>query len=361
MAAATVYESVSTGAPVQGQLFAGKKFFLIQRLPLRSTFIERITNNGGSIVTLEKRADYLIADHHARDPPPGSISYSFIDASIKQGRLADPENHRAGSPVGTPRPAGSSNQPPKGGRNPYTAEEDRILYKWVRDYEARGGAASGNEIYKQLEEKYPRHTWQSWRDRYLKQLRNRPPSAFNIPDNAPPSPPSDVIVESTVKTERPKKATPEKIIPAAAPSTIGPPSRTGGRENYTVRDFDSLFNKKDWEELYAFVEEIQSRTGDEYTAAWAAWADTKTQSAEQWRQYFEKVVLPQWKRDPVWKRKEIRKEVEARYDEQATQKASQESQGHTELGKVTVKQDPGLKDQPSQNWSQVWLSSSTCA
>lgn len=36
----------------------------------------------------------------------------------------------------------------------------------------------------------PRHTWQSWRDRWVKYLKKTPGPAF-VPTNAPPTPPSD--------------------------------------------------------------------------------------------------------------------------------------------------------------------------
>lgn len=153
MAAPTVFENVAEDANVQGGLFAGKKFWVAQRVPMRKTFLEDIKNNGGEVVMLEKHADYMIADHFRRDCPPGSISYRFIGESLKKGEIQDPENHLAGPPVGTARAAGSAARPTKGGRAAYTVEEDIILYKWVRDCEAQGGLASGNEIYKQLEAK----------------------------------------------------------------------------------------------------------------------------------------------------------------------------------------------------------------
>lgn len=153
MAAPTVYDNVAEDAQVQGQLFAGKKFWVAQRVPLRNSVLTSIKDNGGEVVILEKHADYMIADHFRRDCPPGSISYNFIKKSLEEGEIQDPANHPAGPPLGSARPAGSAARPTKGGRAAYTADEDRILYKWVRDCEAAGGLASGNEIYKQLEEK----------------------------------------------------------------------------------------------------------------------------------------------------------------------------------------------------------------
>ena len=153
MAAPTVYDNVAEDADVGGQLFAGKKFWVAQRVPMRTKFLADIRSNGGEVVILEKHADYMIADHFRRDCPPGSISYKFIEESLKKGEIQDPESHLAGPPIGTARAAGAAARPTKGGRTAYTADEDRILYKWVRDSEGQGGLASGNEIYKQLEAK----------------------------------------------------------------------------------------------------------------------------------------------------------------------------------------------------------------
>ncbi|KAF1938162.1 hypothetical protein EJ02DRAFT_410981 [Clathrospora elynae] len=303
MAAPTVYTDIADGFDFGGELFAGKKFWVAQRVPSRHRLLDDIKANGGEVVTLEKKADYLIADHFRRDCPPGSISYEFIEKSVRHGELGNPDDHRAGPPLGEAREPGAVNRPAKGSRAAYTPEEDRILHKWVRDAEQSGGLASGNEIYKQLEAKYPRHTWQSWRDRYLKQLRNRPPSAFNIPDNAPPSPPSDQSYE-------PK---PEKT-PAA--NKVSGPGTVRTTDDYGLDDLAALFTSEAWEELYAFVDIIDGLVGEEcYDASWAAWATAQgKQTAAQWRQYYEKIVRPQWLRDPLWKREQIKKKVENKHE-----------------------------------------------
>lgn len=153
MAAPTVYNNVAEGMELEGQLFAGKSFWVAQRVPSRLRLLDDIKANGGEIVLLEKMADYLIADHFRKGCPPGSISYEFVDKSIKAGEMQDPENHRAGPPLGEAREAGAVDRAVKGSRAAYTAEEDRTLYKWVCDAETAGGLVSGNEIYKKLEAK----------------------------------------------------------------------------------------------------------------------------------------------------------------------------------------------------------------
>lgn len=107
------------------------------------------------------------------------------------------------------------------------------------------------------------------------------------------------------------------IIATSKDQTVSKSSPTNNKqaaskEEYTVDQLAATFTAEDWESLYAFVEEIDSYSKDEdsYGKAWAAWAeDRENQTAEQWRQYYEKVIRPQWLRDTVSKREQIRKKV----------------------------------------------------
>jgi hypothetical protein len=155
MAAPTTYQGVADDVVFGegGLLFAGKNFWVAQRVPHRNKTLDDIRANGGTIVPLEKNADYMIADHFRKDCPPGSISYTFLEKSIEWGELENPEDHRCGPRKGDAREAGSLTRPAKGGRVAYTADEDRILYKWIRDAPAQGVSIKGNKIYQQLEAK----------------------------------------------------------------------------------------------------------------------------------------------------------------------------------------------------------------
>lgn len=154
MASAIVYDDVAEGADVAtGDLFEGLKFWVAQRVPNRLALLKKITANGGSTVQLEKQADWLIADHFRKQCPPGSISYEFVEKSIAKGEILDPDDFPAGPRLGTARDPGSIIRPAKGTRAAYTPDEDRQLYKWVRDAQASGVAVSGNELYKKLEAK----------------------------------------------------------------------------------------------------------------------------------------------------------------------------------------------------------------
>ncbi|KAI8931749.1 hypothetical protein NX059_011390 [Plenodomus lindquistii] len=348
MAAPTVYNDVAGGLDIGGQLFAGKKFFVVQRVPSRHRLLDDIKANGGEIVMLEKKADYVIADHLLpKFCPPGSISYEFVDKSISDGHLRDPEDHVAGPPVGEAREPGAINRPTKFGRTAYTAEEDRILYKWVRDCEASGGLSSGNEIYKRLEAKHPSHTWQSWRDRYVKRLKNQPPSAFNIPDNAPPSPPSDQSNQpapSGASSTRPAKQPsqdPESLEPKRRSSVNG---KARAKDDYNLDELATMFATEDWEELYAFVDLIESMPPEGRPEAWTAWAEHQAnQTSDQWQQYYDKVVRPQWMRDPEWKRQQIREKIEKRHEETASQQQQESSETDEKILVVPEQPAPAVE------------------
>lgn len=202
-----VYTGVEGHVAVKGQLFAGKKFFLSQRLPQRSSFIKDIQANGGLVVRLEQQADHLIADHLRSDAPPASLSYTFIEQAIKAGHLPPEDDHRAG-PIRPAARATASSAPTRVTRTPFTAQDDQDLYAWVKHAEAQGVAVKGLELYRQLEAKNPRHTYQSWRERYIKHLIYKPPTAL-------PTPPSERLAAPPVTTD----AAP--MLEAQVPSSSG--------------------------------------------------------------------------------------------------------------------------------------------
>jgi hypothetical protein len=114
-------------------------------------------SNGGEIVKLEKQADLVIADHaRPKHCPAGSISWRYVDQSVKKGELEDIENHRAGPATHMAREVGSG-EPTRKGRTPFTAEDDRILMKWVMQGERAGISSKGNELFKQLEKQVLSH------------------------------------------------------------------------------------------------------------------------------------------------------------------------------------------------------------
>ncbi|KAL3479936.1 TRF2-interacting telomeric protein/Rap1 C terminal domain-containing protein [Aspergillus californicus] len=156
-------------------LFRGMSFWLSQSVPQRSRFKELIQKNGGLVKLLEKEADILLVDHKKRTAnlPPNTYSYQFIEKSIQQGKIADLETCKVGPSA--PRPVGATNISARTRRNPFSIQDDQILWDYMQPLESTPGAhIKGNVIYQGLAEKYPQHTYQSWRDRWLKILRERP-------------------------------------------------------------------------------------------------------------------------------------------------------------------------------------------
>ncbi|KAL4989936.1 Rap1 Myb domain-containing protein [Aspergillus falconensis] len=129
--------------------------------------------NGGIVKLFEKDADVQIVDHKRKNLPANVYSYQFIEKSVQKGRLEDLEAYRAGP--STARPVGATNIPAKGQRSPFTTEEDQLIYDYMQAHEKNPlSSVMGNKIYQLFAENHPGHTWQSWRDRYLKRLRYRP-------------------------------------------------------------------------------------------------------------------------------------------------------------------------------------------
>ncbi|KAI1380107.1 TRF2-interacting telomeric protein/Rap1 C terminal domain-containing protein [Hypoxylon crocopeplum] len=208
MSAPIVYEGVlAPKAPHRNGIFKDKKFWVGQRVPMRHTYIQNIQNNYGQVVPLEKNADYLIFDHVRKDAPSGSLSYKFIEDSIKAGALQNPEEYLCiptsrQSKVGESRPPSSAGTK-KTTRTRFTAEDDSILFGWIAKKERLGEPVSGNTIYKELAAKYPHHTYQSWRDRWVSKLQHLPrPEIESSPSSTgrvakPPSTPSASLPPST--------------------------------------------------------------------------------------------------------------------------------------------------------------------
>ncbi|KAH8816099.1 TRF2-interacting telomeric protein/Rap1 C terminal domain-containing protein [Xylogone sp. PMI_703] len=219
-----VYDGNSNGN--DGTLFEGKKFFLSHRVPFRLRWVDAVRANGGTVVPNEHDADYLIFDHARKNNPPRSISWTFIEQSLKNGELEDPDYHPAGPPEGTVRPLRSS-RPAKNTRTRFTAADDRILRQWVEAAGRRGLPTSGNEIYQQLEVKHPNHTWQSWRDHWVKKLSHLPQlpdSEDNLPDDGPrrvsPARRNNAGRKPS-KIQRSPRERPESVAPSEGAYSLG--------------------------------------------------------------------------------------------------------------------------------------------
>ncbi|PGH17373.1 hypothetical protein AJ80_04828 [Polytolypa hystricis UAMH7299] len=264
MAAITAGSEGLSSSTKPEPLFHNLKFWLTAKLPSRKTFRERIEANGGKIVHLEKDADILLVDHAKKGNPAGTYSYKFVEDSIRSGSRANLEDYRQGPPPGTIRTPGSKLIPVKGRRTPFSAEDDRILYEWVKPIEDQGGPFQGNQIYKQLEAKHPNHTYQSWRDRYIKVVRyHQKPVASGQTQDGPTS--SAAPGATTAREARPSRPTQNKY---------------------------SQFTQRDKIKLLEAAEDVLNVDDGLKDEAWSTFAKNTDHSAKEWESYFKDVILP---------------------------------------------------------------------
>jgi hypothetical protein len=260
--------------PTIGGLFADKSFLVAQRVPMRSNFLDRIRANGGRIVRLETQATYIIADHARNDCPPTSLSYTFIEAAISTGALPDPNHHRAGPAPGYARTVGSTVVPPKATRTPFTPQDDRDLWDWVQAYRNQGvHGIKGNEIYKQLEAINPRHTFQSWRDRYVKRLMANPPPGVQVQPN--------VGLPSTQPAS-------SQVRPSGVDGTVE-------EEPQDEQEDEDEQLSPDAEFLIGNIDDILNIPPEDLDAVWGSLADEEATShitADQWKRLYEEEALP---------------------------------------------------------------------
>ncbi|KAL6352805.1 hypothetical protein LRP88_13278 [Fusarium phalaenopsidis] len=110
-----------------GNIFKDVKFWVAQRVPLRSTWIDDI-----------KRLD----------APPGSYSWKFIEDSVRNGIIQIKDKYRIGPDPDLPRPVGAKHGA-KTTRTPFTKDDDANLARWVLSQ--RSQQQQGNAIYQQYE------------------------------------------------------------------------------------------------------------------------------------------------------------------------------------------------------------------
>ncbi|KAI1178351.1 hypothetical protein F4777DRAFT_114684 [Nemania sp. FL0916] len=157
-------------------VFQGLNFWVSVNLANRTTCMDMIKENGGTVVLKEDKADLLICDP-AKAPARGSYSYRLIADAVKEGSLDSKEDYLCQQVISKPKLT----------RTRFTKEDDEILTRFVMEKEREGERISGNDIYKEFAGNHPHHTWQSWRDRWAKKLKSipRPDSSH---EEAPPQP-----------------------------------------------------------------------------------------------------------------------------------------------------------------------------
>ncbi|KAF7919124.1 uncharacterized protein EAE98_009444 [Botrytis deweyae] len=308
--ASIVYDGVGGG----GVLFEGMKFFILQRVPMRSRWVEIIRSNGGEVEKIEKNAEIIIADGARKDAPPGSISWKFIEDSAKAGKLVGMEEYRCGAAERASERANA--QPAKSTRTPFTAEDDRILTQWVLEGERLGRSTKGNELYKELAERYPHHTYQSWLDhwkRHLLPIYEAGNLHYKRDDNLPcPSREKKSAgkglakpVATRVSHERAQSAVLGGTV--AVPASSAPPKHTSSRPppRPIVSKVSSpetriekpvaggLFTKEDDDLLREEFEYICNLDSSKEIEAWELWTERNGRHpAQEWRNYFHEDFRP---------------------------------------------------------------------
>ena len=336
MAATVVYEGVPNTQGITGTLFAGQKFWFSRTVPQRSWFIENVEANGGQVVQLEKQADILLVDHQRKNAAPGTHSYRYVELSIRNGRLENLDDHVIGATSRVHRPVGSVTMASKGGRNNYTEADDQLLWDWVKPLEDTGQPTAGNEIYKQLEARNPRHTYQSWRDRWLKyvrfqkrevtnqvheedngvqlqasprkQARNaRKGSELEVSQNGGRH--QAVQPATSPRQKRPARESVEDVVEILDETVdeTDTPMPSGRRKEGSEEEVDwkqyyievEGFNKEDFKDLFKAAKHIVATQPENLKKAWDMVAEEEdtgrtTHSADEWRAYFRFTVQPRY-------------------------------------------------------------------
>lgn len=401
MAPPVVYDGVRNDAPNTEGLFAGQKFWFSSTVPQKSRFIDDVKANGGQVVLLEKQADICLYDHARKNPPPGMYSYRYVEYSVRKGQHEDLEAHRIGSlDSRAARPVGSVTLASKGSRTAFTEADDQMLWEWVKPHEGMRGSA-GNVIYQQLEAANPRHTFQSWRDRWLKyvqfQKRHRTPTDEQRQHEAAPevaqptvtrtntreprtgagaaSESPRVVVEVPVKeSPRRKRGRPPKIqqdqpnegtidvVSSPVAKQRQTPSRSMRKENVDRPQVEKTsiskgksnagsweFSNTERDLLLSAVEVILQVPEDDAGPAWERMAEShQSHTAEQWRNFFHEVVLPfhhtQQKKSPKRKKKTENIDAEARdpryhANTEARRSKEEQEEGHMEISPGKTRQN----------------------
>ncbi|OJJ45483.1 hypothetical protein ASPZODRAFT_612194 [Penicilliopsis zonata CBS 506.65] len=209
------------GVMSQRPLFEGQKFWLSRNVPSRSRFRDMIQEHGGTLVEQEKDADIKLVDHLRKNLPADTYSYQYVERSVLKKNLEPLYAYRAGPSA--PRPMGASNVPPRTHKAAFTLAEDQLLWDYLYPYEQKGGyATTGYALYQEFAAKYPRHTWQSWRERYRKKLRGQPrPGGSTRTLIAADKPSKDTDDNSPRKPALPRAA--ERDRTATPPESTQPP------------------------------------------------------------------------------------------------------------------------------------------
>lgn len=113
----------------------------------------------------------------------------------------------------------------------------------------------------------------------------------------------------------------------------------------TAAELRRLFDEESYEELYANVETILECNIKEYRSGWEGFAEGNPYSAQQWRLFFEEVVLKDWEKDPESKKEAIRTIVHQRHDESEEHEAEDNKSQPSTPKQKTARSQVGSVDE----------------
>ncbi|OQO13231.1 hypothetical protein B0A48_01459 [Cryoendolithus antarcticus] len=267
--------------------------------------------------TTQSWRDRWVKTLSGREKPAGARE---VEEIVEQGgtgyELSEPQRRKAVAVIDDNDQAAS---PATSSRQPFTEEDDRVLKDWVNERVKLGELVKGNKIYRALAEKNPRHTAQSWRDRYVRHLVNKvDPDA-----TAPPTPSKgrvtfteedDLALWNWVVTSKAQsskcwvKGT--QLYKELAKTNKRHPWRAwrdryvrvlrahppadGLEEMAPVSDDEDVYlTKSQFDDLMGNAPDIESVAEDQVEDAWDAWAEiSATHSAEVWQQLYGEHVRP---------------------------------------------------------------------
>ncbi|GAB7337998.1 hypothetical protein MBLNU457_4371t2 [Dothideomycetes sp. NU457] len=312
-------------------MFADKKFFFAQRVPMRTTFMEIVQKYGGVKVNIEEQADYVIADHVRKDAPFGSVSYKFIEEAVRNGEIPDVEKYTKAQPGNVTRTAGIiSTSGNKTTRTPFTAGDDLILWRLVP---SSGKAEKGNEIYKEIAAEYPHHTLQSWRDRWIKTTRLQQPPADLAPASSLPSPPTDRVAPRATAAAAAVREEPVSIRVSNSPVVAHGVEEPIEDENIPAHGPLGNFTQEDLDLLLSEAEHIEKIRMKHWKKAWKRWAENYSQhTAKEWEEIYINHAQPEYRK--LHPESESEAEEEDDKDEQEAGKTTEVMAQRVERGEA---------------------------
>ncbi|KAJ2898571.1 hypothetical protein MKZ38_003816 [Zalerion maritima] len=301
--ASIVYDGIQNSG--QGSLFRDLKFFIHKQCPMRPRCVAKVTANGGQVVADEKKADICIHDHARKSSPAGSVSWRFIDDCLKHGQLLDSEDPKyLIKPIDHQRPVGSG-EPIRSFRKSYTQEEDADLKAHMLDHMRRGKSTGGNLIYQSYANEHQSHTWQSWKDRWRKQLEPRLTADEKnlLRQDSRGSSPYYTPNEPPVERYARRPAAPPPLSGRDAVMADAPDPRRSTRRQFTEEDDDIIVGHVRESELFG-KKALGNKIWMELEAKYPHHSD------QSWRARYVKNLLPRQEQELAQAEVEDRRKME---------------------------------------------------